>query len=189
MFAADSGRGTTLWRVDRWDAEQAAWVARRSGLVEPGPAAFAAAGVKPYLTTEQLGNVVTNAGWQALLASATGSGTPMFTSSKGRLGVGNGTTTPAATDTDLSAAAGSSNRLYKFMAAAPTVGTGVNRTWTFVATFQATDAIFTWNEFGLDQGTADGTTVTATFFNHALSSQGAKTSGQVWTATAVVSFT
>ena len=25
----DSGRGTTLWTVERWDAEQAAWAQKR----------------------------------------------------------------------------------------------------------------------------------------------------------------
>ena len=59
-----------------------------------------------------------------------------------------------------------------------------------MATFGSTDATSVhWQEFGLDAGTADGTTVTAPLVNHALSDQGTKSAGQVWTATAVLSFT
>jgi hypothetical protein len=197
----DSGRGTTLWTVERWDAEQAAWAqAKRQRHLserllvarpEPVQADFRALNVQPYSTTQTLGNVITNAGWQALLKAATSgaSGPLVFSSSVGRLGVGDTAGTPAAADTDLAAAAGSTHRLYKFLGAAPTVGTGTNRTWTFVATFGSSDFNQAWNEFGIDSGTADGTTVVAPLFNHANSAQGTKTAGQIWTATAVVSMT
>jgi len=183
----EGGRGTTHWQVRKYDAEQALWTSRRlNGVVALTDSHFAQVGVKPYAVSGTLGNVITNAGWQALLASATTGGTPMFTASKGRIGVGDGTTAPAATDTDLSA---SSNRLFKFMAAPPVVSTGTNRTWTFSVSFLSGDANFPWQEFGIDQGTTDGTSVVPVFFNHALSNQGTKTTGQVWTATATVSFT
>ena len=197
----DSGRGTTLWTVERWDAEQAAWAQSRRArylserilAARPEPVAhdFRALKVEPYSVSSTLGNVITNAGWQALLrAATTGASSPLaFSSSVGRLGVGDGTTSPLAADTDLSAASGSTHRLYKLMGAAPTVGTTTNRTWTFVATFASGDFNFHWQEFGLDCGTADGTTVTAPLLNHALSDQGTKSSGQVWTATAVLCFT
>lgn len=196
LEAGDTARGTTNWLFQRWDADQRRWAERRMErtmperlLHEPTQRDFRVLGVTPYDVSEHHGNVITNAGWQALLASATTSGTPMFTASKGRLGVGDTAGTPAAADTDLAAAAGSTHRLYKFMAAAPTVGTGTNRTWTFVATFGSSDFNQAWNEFGIDSGTSDGTTVAAPLLNHANSAQGTKTSGQVWTATAVMSFT
>jgi hypothetical protein len=197
----DSGRGTTLWTVERWDAEQAAWaqakrarhLSERSLIARPEPVAadFRALRVAPYLVTQTLGNVITNAGWQAMLKAATSgaSGPLIFSSTVGRLGVGDTAGTPAAADTDLAAAAGSTHRLYKFMSAAPTVGTGTNRTWTFVATFGSSDFNQPWNEFGIDSGTADGTTVVAPLLNHANSAQGTKTSGQIWTSTAVLTFT
>lgn len=194
----DSGRGTTLWTVERWDAEQVAWAGARMArrlpsrlLAEPTERDFRALGVKPYDTSQTLGNVITNVGWQALLKAATSgaSGPLIFSSTVGRLGVGDTAGTPAAADTDLAASAGSTHRLYKFMAAAPTVGTGTNRTWTFVATFGSSDFNQVWAEFGIDSGTVDGTTVVAPLLNHANSAQGTKTSGQVWTSTAVLTFT
>ena len=197
----DSGRGTTLWTVERWDAEQAAWAQNRRQrylserilAAQPEPVArdFRALRVEPYSVSSTLGNVITNAGWQALLRAATsGASSPLvFSSTVGRLGVGDTAGTPAAADTDLAATSGSTHRLYKLMGAAPTVGTSTNRTWTFVATFGSSDFNQAWNEFGIDSGTADGTTVTAPLLNHANSAQGTKTSGQVWTATAVLSFT
>lgn len=197
----DSGRGTTLWTVERWDAEQAAWAQARRirhmperALIarpEPVQADFRALKVQPYSVTQTLGNVITNAGWQALLKAATSgaSGPLLFSSTVGRLGVGDTAGTPAAADTDLAATAGSTHRLFKFMAAAPTVGTTTNRTWTFVATFGSSDFNQVWAEFGIDSGTVDGTTVVAPLLNHANSAQGTKTAGQVWTSTAILSFT
>jgi hypothetical protein len=198
ILDADTARGTTNWKFERWDDSAVQWATRRMERVlpsrllrEPVQADFKRLGVSPYNVTEHHGNVITNAGWQALLKAATSgaSGPLVFSGTVGRLGVGDTAGTPAAADTDLAASAGSTHRLYKFMGAAPTVGTGTNRTWTFVATFGASDFNQAWNEFGIDSGTSDGTTVTAPFVNHANSAQGTKTSGQVWTATAVLTFT
>jgi plastocyanin len=193
-FAVGAGHGTTDWLVKKYDAEQDAYIRRRlsasaSGFRGTFDQAASFLKVTPYAVGYTAGNVITNAGWQALLASATAGGAVMFTSSKGRVGVGDTAGTPAATDTDLAATAGSTHRLFKFSAAAPTVSSGTTRTWTFVSTFQASDFNEAWNEFGIDQGTSDGVTVTAVFLNHANSAQGTKTSGQVWTATATLSFT
>ena len=197
----DCGRGTTLWTVERWDAEQAAWAQKRrvrylsesilAARPEPVAHDFYALKVEPYSVSSTLGNVITNAGWQALLRAATsGASSPLsFSSTVGRLGVGDTAGSPAAADTDLAATSGSTHRLYKLMGAAPTVGTSTNRTWTFVATFGSSDFNQAWNEFGIDAGTSDWATVVAPLLNHANSAQGTKTSGQVWTATAVLSFT
>jgi hypothetical protein len=194
----DGGRGTTLWQFERWEADQVRWAASRMARVlperllrEPVQADFRRLKVQPYNMTEHLGNVITNVGWQALLKAATsGASSPLvFSSTVGRLGVGDTAGTPAAADTDLAAAAGATHRLFKFMAAAPTVGTGTSRTWTFVATFGSSDFNQAWAEFGIDSGTVDGTTVTAPLLNHANSAQGTKTSGQVWTSTAILTFT
>ena len=169
------------------------YLSERILAAQPEPVArdFRALRVEPYSVTTTLGNVITNAGWQALLRAATsGASSPLvFSSTVGRLGVGDTAGTPAAADTDLAATSGSTHRLYKLMGAAPTVGTSTNRTWTFVATFGSSDFNQAWNEFGIDSGTADGTTVTAPLLNHANSAQGTKTSGQVWTATAILSMT
>ena len=53
------------------------------------------------------------------------------------------------------------------------------------------EANITWAEFGIDSGTTDAQTTAAVapLLNHANSAQGGKSTGQVWTATAVLSFT
>ena len=193
-----TGHGTTDWMFERWDADQVRWASARMAralpdrmLAEPVARDFRDLKIRPYSVTGHHGNVITNAGWQALLRAATsGASSPLiFSSTVGRLGVGDTAGSPAAADTDLAASAGATHRLFKFMASAPVVGTTTSRTWTFVATFGSSDFNYAWAEFGIDSGTADGTTVTAPLLNHANSAQGTKTSGQVWTSTAVLTFT
>ena len=185
---AESGVGFTRWMVERWDAEQAGWVSRRSGLAAPQGADFHALSVTPYEVSEVMGNLITNAGWTRLMNLLTNQGsTQALDATHARIGVGNSNTAEAYTDTDLGAAAGSANRWFQLVSGAGTLGT---RTLTFSATFASGDGNFSWAEFGLDFGTASGNTVTAPLFNHKAGiAQGTKASGQVWTATAVVSFT
>jgi hypothetical protein len=184
---ADSGRGRTVWRVDRWDAEQTGWTRRRSGLSAPTGADFAALDVRPYQTTEHVGNLILNAGWTRLMNLLTNQGaTQAFDSTHARIGAGNGSTAAAYTDTDLSAAAGSTNRWFQLVSGVATLGT---RTLAYAATFGTADGNFAWGEFGMDFGTASGNTVTAPMFNRAVSSQGTKASGQTWTATATITWT
>lgn len=181
----ETGHGTSEWRFDKWDAEQTAWVQQHTGLLAPRGAAFHRLGVRPYEVSGFSGNVITNAGWQAILNLATGSGTA-FSSTKGRIGAGDGVTAVAATDTTLT---GSTNKWFQLCGAAPVVGSGANRTWTFTATFGTSDGNFAWEKFGIDSGTSSTNTEVAALINAALSNQGTKVAGQTWTATAVLSFT
>ena len=185
---AERGFGTTVWQVQRWDADA---VKRAQDLVQqvkPLPADFALLGIEPYSVTQTTGNLVTNAGYSRIgnLFTAQGA-TQAFDAAHCRIGAGNGVTAVAYTDTDLSAAAGSANRWFQLVSGVFTIGG--TRTWTVAATFGISDGNFTWNEFGIDQGTASGNTVTAILLNHALSSQGTKASGQIWTATATITWT
>ena len=184
---AESGAGFTRWMVERWDAEQAGWVSRRSGLATPQGADFHALGVAPYEASEVVGNLITNAGWTRLMNLLTNQGsTQALDATHARIGVGNSNTAEAYTDTDLGAAAGSANRWFQLVSGAGTLGT---RTLAFAATFASGDGNLAWNEFGLDFGTASGNTVTAPLFNHKAGiAQGTKASGQVWTATATITF-
>jgi len=194
---AERSFGTTHWRVDRWDAEQTKWAARQFdalGIMPPGWApdadAFATLRVRPYLTTELTGNLITNAGWTRLMNLLTNQGaTQALTATATRIGVGNSNTAEAYTDTDLQAAAGAANRYFQPVAGAGTLGT---RTLAFSATFGTGDGNFAWNEFGIDVGTptvTGGTTVNALLFNRKASiAQGTKAAGQTWTATATITF-
>jgi len=194
---ADAAIGTTHWRVDRWDEEQTEWVMRHAdrefcrGLVQPTPGDFAYWGVRPYESSEVVGNLITNAGWTRLMNLLTAQGgTQALSATATRIGVGNSNTAEAYTDTDLGASAGSSNRYFQPVSGAGSLGT---RTLAFSATFGTADGNFAWNEFGIDVGTptvAGGTTVNALLFNHKASiAQGTKASGQTWTATATLTFT
>ena len=182
---AESGRGTTIWRIERWDEDAAAWVRRRTGLAEPLGHHFHTLRVRPYAVSEVVGNVITNAGWTLLMTLLTGGSGQALDATHTRIGVGNGTAAESYTDTDL---AGGS-KWFQPVSAAGTLGT---RTLTFTATFGAGNANFAWNEFGIDvtSGTASaGATVGAVLFNRKAGiNQGTKASGQVWTATATVTF-
>jgi hypothetical protein len=187
----ETAAGTTLWRVDRWDAEQTAWAARRCQ-GQPDARDFAVLNVRPYSTTEHLGNAVLQAGWARVLANLTSvpASTAVFDGTHTRIGVGDGSTAVnAVTDTDLSAGAGSTHRWFQLVSGAPTIGGTIPKTCTWSATFGVGDGNFTWSEFGIDNGTASGNTVSAPLLNRALSAQGAKVSGQTWTVTATLSWT
>ena len=193
----ETGTHKTIFEVERWGPDEVDYALRKLGL-EPGhdlhPADFAQAKVPSYSKTAHEGNLIMNTMWTALITSYFGTYTAptKFSTTVGRIGIGDATSPAAAyTDTDLAAAAGSTHRLFKFAAANPTTTiTNATRSFVLVATFQAADAMFAWNEFGIDQGTADGTTVVAQLINHAVGiSQGTKGTNQVWTATATLSWT
>jgi hypothetical protein len=187
----DIANGTTLWRVARWDADQTAWAARRCQ-GQPDAADFAVLGVRPYETTEHLGNAVLQAGWARVLANLTAvpASTAVYDATHTRIGVGDGSTSVnAVTDTDLSAIAGSTHRWFQLVSGAPTIGGTIPKTCAWSATFGTSDGNFTWSEFGIDNGTASGNTVSAPLLNRALSAQGVKVSGQTWTVTATLSWT
>lgn len=189
----EGGFATTRWRVDRWDADQTRWAQQRLSLPRTGRHArvdaddFVCLGIRPYETTEITGNLITNAGWTRLMNLLTNQGgTQAFDATHTRIGVGDSNTAEAYADTDLGAAAGSTHRWFQLVSGAGTLGT---RTLSWSATFASADGNFAWNEFGIDQGTASGNTVTATFLNHKASiAQGTKASGQTWTATATLTF-
>jgi hypothetical protein len=193
----DGGGHRTYFQVRRWDADAIGYALKKLDLPaghDLFPRNFDALKVRPYSETMYVGNLIMNTMWGRLLTSYFGTYTAptKMSATVGRIGIGIATSPAAAyTDTDLSAAAGAANRLFKFCAAAPTSTlTLATRSLAFTATFQAADAQFAWNEFGIDQGTADGTTVVADFINHATSiAQGTKGTNQIWTANATLTWT
>lgn len=197
MQVTDGGSHRTFFKVARWGPDEIGYALRKLGL-PPGhdlfPRDFRKLKVRPYSETEHIGNLINNTMWTALITSYFGTYTAptKFSATVGRIGIGNATS-PAATytDTDLSAASGAANRLFKLCGVAPTSTiTLATRSLAFTATFQAADAMFAWNEFGIDQGTADGNTVVAQLINHATGiAQGTKGTNQVWTANATLTWT
>src|ERR1044072_2658429 len=178
MPLPDIGQATTHWLIDRWDEDQTVWVQRRSGIAEPAAATFRGLGVAPYNSTDHLGNAVLSAGWLRLLTLAIAGGGTAYTATTSRIGGGEGSTAVTTADTTLT---GATNKYFKLVPGAPTVGVGAGpptRTLTFAATFGSAVANFAWQKFGIDQGTADGTTETATLLNAAVSAQGTKAAGQ-----------
>lgn len=146
---------------------------------------------------ESLGNLLTRQGkkriMDRLLSTASNAG---LSSTVGRIGVGNSNTAAADTQTDLQASAGSANRQFELVDSAPAVGSGASSgVGTFVATFETGDANFAWEEWGIDGGTADGTTVTADtnttpgLINRKVTSLGTKTSAASWVFTVTITIT
>lgn len=183
----ESGRGTTLWHFERYDADAVAWATRKLGHEPRLLGEFRRLRLASYETTEHLGNLITNAGYSRIGNLATNQGaTQAFDAAHTRIGAGNSATAVTYADTDLNAAAGAGNRFFELVSGAATIGG--TRTWAWTAVFASADGNFQWQEFGIDQGTANGTTVTAPLLNHAVSAQGTKASGQVWTATATITW-
>jgi hypothetical protein len=186
MKTHDSIHWSPALRVDKYDDEQTAWVARRSGVPSPKGADFEAAKVRPYDVTEVAGNLLTTAGLQRLTNLLIGAGGTALTNTTARIGVGNSSTAAAVGQTDLQASAGSANRWFQVMDA--TFPTAVNGLVTLRATFATGDGNFVWNEVCSDIGTATVTsanTVNATMLNRFVQSLGTKVSGS-WVLTETI---
>lgn len=193
---------TTL-HIDRWDAEQTAWVSEkvhrdfcpRPGW-EPGPRHFAYYGVLPYSVTEDYDcNLIVQAGWVALLGGIAGTTmSPKFGAANARIGAGTSATAATYSQTTLVGDTGgaSTTSYFKLCSGAPAIATGSSPpTLTFVSIFGTAVANFAWNEFGTDAGTADSVsnaTTGGTFFNRGVSAQGTKAAGQTWTVTETIQF-
>lgn len=186
-MSTDTLTWTPRAHVDKYDDEQTAWMKTKHGILIPTGDDFARAGVKPYDTADDEGNLVTTAGLTRLMTLLIASGGQGLTNTATRLGVGNGAGSAAIGDTDLGASAGSGNRWFQIMDATyPSVAAGV---MTAKATWATGDGNFAWNEWGLDVGTptvTSGNTVAACFFNHKTSAAlGTKASG-TWSLTVTV---
>ena len=194
---------STSLHVERWDADQVAYVLGRAGVqYRPGgnyaisPQTFLRYGVAPYSVTHHDDcNQIVQAGWVALLGGIAGTTiASKFSATNGRIGFGTSTTATSYTQTALVGDTGgaSTTSYYQLVSAAPVIVTASTPpTLTLTATFGATVANFAWNEFGSDNYTASGVTTTGTgsvFVNRGVSPQGTKPSGQIWTATEILTF-
>jgi hypothetical protein len=197
----ESARSRTHWLIERYDRDATSWASRRlggepagrNGFLQPSIFDFHRLGVSPFDTSEVLGNLITNVGWGRIARLAIGTAVTAFTTATTRIGVGTGTVVASGNDTSLGGT-GAAGCFYKLVSGAGTAtdGTGTSGTGSatlaFAATFGTGDANMVWAEFGVDQGTADGTAVVAPLLNHKISAQGTKVSGQTWTATVTFQF-
>jgi hypothetical protein len=191
---------TPSFHVERWDAEQVEWVRERSIAPpgwEPDAAYFRRLGVRPYSVTHDYDcNMFLQAGYVALLGGIAGTSiVNKFSATFGRIGVGTSTTTATYADTHLTGDTGGSSTTSYYMTcgAVPTLVTSSSPpTMTFTASFATGVANFAWNEFGTDNYNTAGVTTQSLsnviFINHGISPQGIKVSGQIWTATEVLTF-
>lgn len=143
-----------------------------------------AAGVMPYETVESVGNLLLTAGITRIWNLVAGSGATAFNAANSRIAVGDSTTAASAAQTDLQA---SSNKYYKLVSGAPSVSTNQTQ---YAATYGTSVANFQWNEWGIDNGTADSaTTGVAPMMNRAVvgGSLGTKTSSASWSFTVTIS--
>jgi len=139
-------------------------------------------GIEPVEVVRVSGNLLMKAGAQRLIDQLIGVTTLPFNNANSRLGVGNSATAEVNTHTDLQAVAGAANRQFKVMDA--TYPSRLNETVTWKSTFAAADAQFAWNEWCIDRGTANGTTVTAPMFNRKVPATSMGTKGAVaWALT------
>lgn len=184
---ADPIRWKAHARIEKWSDHAVAHAQRITGQDAVTGDEMAALGLTPDDVVDIPDNLVTTAGLQRITNLIIGAGGQALTQTATRLGVGNSSTAATVGQTDLVAAAGATNRLFKALDTAPTA---VNGVMTFKTTFQGADANFAWNEWALDVGTptvADGTTVNALMVNRRVpgTSMGTKTSG-AWTLTVTI---
>jgi hypothetical protein len=171
--------------VQKYDDDQVAYVARKSGMVVPDGRTLESL-VTPYETLESVGNLLTTNGLNRITSLIIGGGGQAATNTSARTGVGNSATAAAVGNVDLQAVAGSGNRQFNVMEATyPQQSNGV---MTFRSSFATGEANFTWSEWCIDIGTPTvtaGTTVNAIMLNRKVEALGAKTSG-TWVLTTTI---
>jgi len=150
-----------------------------------------AAGVKPYAVDEYEGNCLLNDGINNILTPALigGSYTALNTTD-GCIGVGNGTTAAAATQTALQ---GSS---CQWVIVTATTGTGSSQQLVLQASFGSSYGNFAWQEICAAStttpaslpSTATTPPATAHILNRLVQSMGTKASGTTWTVTLTITF-
>lgn len=115
---------------------------------------------------------LTNAGRDLIAAAITGNTFTVFNNANSRIGVGDGNTAFAATQTDLVGA----NKLRKAMEA--TYPTRAANVLTFRSLFPTSEANFAWNEWGVFNAATAGE-----MLNRKVETLGTKTSAQSWQLT------
>jgi hypothetical protein len=177
----------------RHNPELVRYDSRKSGLLEPKGVLL-----RQFVEPERLvleNNAITTQGLGQLTNALIGTGgLVLIGATTTRVGTGNGSTAFNTADTDLSAAAGSTNRWFQIVDSAPTRSTTTvtNDTVSCVATFGTSDGNYVWSEWGINTSTAtpasSNAVIAGTFWNRKVVSMGTKVAGAVWAFTAKISF-
>lgn len=171
--AADRGKWAVKWTLRKYHEDLQDWI-DRYGKAE-GERRFAEE-CQPYETREIKGNILVNNGIQLMLDALIGTAITAFSNANARIGVGDSSTTAAATQTDLQAA---TNKLRKAMDA--TFPSRTNQTMTWKSSFTSGEANFAWNEWAIFNAASGATSM----LNRKVESLGTKTTG-TWTLQADV---
>lgn len=132
---------------------------------------------RPYEVIEDEGNLLVNAGINALEQLLAGTGSPTaFNAANAYIGVGDSSTAASAAQTDLQA---SSNKLRKAMDS--TYPLQASQVMTWKATFASADANFAWAEWAVFNAAAAGT-----MLNRKVQDNGTKAAGSSWAFTVTV---
>lgn len=125
---------------------------------------------EPFSITE-FENLLVNTGLAEIWKNVTNQSGTHFGNANAHLGVGDSTTAPATSQTDLQAA---TNKLRKAMDGGfPNAPVNGLEQWR--STFASGDANFSWQEFAVFNASTSGT-----MLNRSTSNQGTKASGQTW---------
>lgn len=172
-------------QVDKFDRDAIASVARRLDLKYREPTGEELlAWSDPYETRTPPGNLLTTAGLNRITSLITAGGGQGFDATHTRIGVGDSNTAATIADTDLGGAAGSTHR--QFVVADATYPQQSNGVITVRATHTTGLSNFHWQEWAIDNGTTNGSTVTAVLLNHKITDLGTKTSAASWVFTITI---
>lgn len=146
---------------------------------------FTTNGVNTLWTIANAGVGAANSGSSAAAATAA------FNTTQSRIGVGDGTTAGAASDTDIQGTV-AANKWWVVVSSAPSITTNQ---MAFTGSYGTAAANYAWQNFAVDNcggsnavtGAASGTRSGGTMLDHVASNQGTKASGQTWNPTLTLS--
>lgn len=178
--ASDVLRWDCRWKVDKWSPGQVHAVSQKLDLAIPevNTLLLEALKVEPDERVLVEGNLLLNGGIQLMENLLIGAGGTTASNTTAQIGVGNGITAAAATQTALQGA----STLYKGMLTGYPART--NQTLDFRSEFISGEAEFAWEEWAIRN---DATA--AVLLNRKVEALGTKAAGSVWTITGSITIT
>ncbi|HEY6330717.1 MAG TPA: hypothetical protein VI756_15380 [Blastocatellia bacterium] len=132
----------------------------------------------PYEVYRGADNLLMTNGANSLWTALTGGSITAYSNANAYIGVGDSTTTEAASQTDLQSTDGNKTRV-AVSSGYPSISTNA---CTFSASFGSSSANYAWNEWAVFNASSAGT-----MLDRKVQSMGTKSSGSTWTFTVTVS--